>query len=106
MHPDNHADLRARSELHEGSSAPRYARIPAACRRYGWSRSGLYRLAGEGLIRLVKLNGTTLVDCVSADTFMAGLPAASIRVPHGQARMGVSDAHEQVPRRSRRGHTA
>ncbi len=65
------------------SGAPRYARIPQACRRYGWSRSGLHRLAGKGLIRLVKLDGATLVDCESADAFMAGLPAACIRAPHG-----------------------
>jgi hypothetical protein len=31
----------------------------------------------------VKLDGTTLVDCEAADAFMAGLPAAAIRAPHG-----------------------
>ena len=85
MHPTDHADLRARSGPPEPPVNPRYARIPAACRRYGWSRSGLYRLAGKGLIRLVKLDGTTLVAWDSADAFMAGLPAASVRAPRAAA---------------------
>ena len=83
MHSTDCAGLKAASAPSNPSAAPRYARIPLACRRYGWSRSGLYRLAGKGLIRLVKLDGTTLVDCETADAFMAGLPAASIRAPHG-----------------------
>ena len=83
MHASDCAGPKAASGPSDPSGAPRYARIPQACRRYGWSRSGLYRLAGKGLIRLVKLDGATLVDCESADAFMAGLPAASIRAPHG-----------------------
>ncbi len=85
MHSSDGACPKAVSATSDPSGAPRYARIPHACRRYGWSRSGLYRLAGKGLIRLVKLDGTTLVDCESADAFMAGLPAASIRAPRGAA---------------------
>ncbi len=65
--------------------APEYARIPEACRRYGVSRSGLYRLAGEGKIRLVKLAGATLVDCGSVRAFMHTLPPASVRVPSSAA---------------------
>ena len=83
MSSTERASLKAASAPSDPQVAPRYARIPHACRRYGWSRSGLYRLAGKGLIRLVKLDGTTLVDCESADAFMAGLPAAAIRAPHG-----------------------
>jgi hypothetical protein len=83
MHSTSCTGPKAASAPFDPSGAPRYARVPHACRRYGWSRSGLYRLAGKGLIRLVKLDGTTLVDCESADAFMAGLPAASIRAPHG-----------------------
>jgi hypothetical protein len=65
--------------------APEYARIPEACRRYGVSRSGLYRLAGEAKIRLVKLAGATLVDCGSVRAFMHTLPPASVRVPSSAA---------------------
>lgn len=83
MLPTDCAGPKAASAPSNPAGAPRYARIPHACRRYGWSRSGLYRLAGKGLIRLVKLDGTTLVDCESADAFMAGLPPAAIRAPHG-----------------------
>ncbi len=83
MHSSDGACPKAARAISDPSGAPRYARIPHACRRYGWSRSGLHRLAGKGLIRLVKLDGATLVDCESADAFMAGLPAASIRAPHG-----------------------
>ena len=83
MHSSGGACRRAARARSDPSGSARYARIRHACRRYGWSRSGLYRLAGKGLIRLVKLDGATLVDCESADAFMAGLPAASIRAPHG-----------------------
>ncbi len=83
MHSSDGACPKAARATSDPSGAPRYARVPHACRRYGWSRSGLYRLAGKGLIRLVKLDGATLVDYESADAFMAGLPAASIRAPHG-----------------------
>ncbi len=58
-----------------------YARIPAACRRFGVSRSGLYRAAASGQIRLLKLGHTTLVDLASMRAFMATLPAASLRAP-------------------------
>ena len=41
---------------------PEYGRIPEACRRYGLSRTRLYLLAGEGLVRFVKVGNATLVD--------------------------------------------
>ena len=83
MHSSDGVCLKVANAPSDPSGAPRYARVPHACRRYGWSRSGLYRLAGKRLIRLVKLDGTTLVDLEAADAFMAGLPTASIRAPHG-----------------------
>jgi excisionase family DNA binding protein len=61
------------------AQGPQYSRIAAACARWGLSRSGIYRLAAEGHIRLVKLGGSTLVDCDSVREFMASLPAASVR---------------------------
>lgn len=55
------------------------ARIPLATHITGLSRSRLYRLAGEGRIRFVKVGGATLVDMASVRTFLASLPAATIR---------------------------
>ena len=43
-------------------NSPEYGRIPGACRRYGLSRSRLYLMAGEGLVRFVKVGNTILVD--------------------------------------------
>lgn len=60
---------------------PEYARIPEACHRYGLSRSRLYLLAGEGLVRFVKVGSATLVDLASVRNYMASRPAASVRPP-------------------------
>jgi hypothetical protein len=49
-------------EVNTGDMAPEYGRIPEACRRYGLSRSRLYLLAGDGLVRFVKVGNATLVD--------------------------------------------
>ena len=57
---------------------PRYGRIPEACARYGWSRSRLYRLAGERKIVVLKVGRASFVDFDSADRFMASLPIAKI----------------------------
>jgi excisionase family DNA binding protein len=46
---------------------------------FGLSRSGLYRLAGEGRIRMVKIGSRTLVDAASVRAFLATLPPAQIR---------------------------
>lgn len=62
-----------------GSDGPEYQRIPEICRRFGLSRSGVYRLAGQGHIRLVKLAGRTVVDVAAVRRYMAGLPQAAIR---------------------------
>lgn len=52
-----------------------YARIRAVCSCFGLSKSGVYRLAGEGRIRLVKLGGSTLVDIKSVREMLAALPS-------------------------------
>jgi len=62
-------------------TAPEYGRIPEACRRYGLSRSRLYLLAGEGLIRLVKVGNATLVDLGSVRDYLAACPTAEISRP-------------------------
>lgn len=55
--------------------APEFLRVKEACRVFGLSRSGLYRLAAAGEVRLVKLGAATLVDAGSVRRFMAGLPS-------------------------------
>lgn len=65
--------------------APEYGRIPEACRRYGLSRSRLYLLAGDGLVRFVKVGNATLVDLGSVRAYLASCPAASIRPPSAAA---------------------
>jgi excisionase family DNA binding protein len=61
--------------------APEYGRIQEACRRYGLSRSRLYLLAGEGLIRFVKVGKATLVDLGSVRKYLAACPPAQVRAP-------------------------
>ena len=61
--------------------APEYGRIPEACRRYGMSRSRLYLLAGERVVRFVKVGNATLVDLGSVRAYLASCPAADIRGP-------------------------
>ena len=63
------------------NSAPEYGRIPEACRRYGISRSRLYLLAGEGLIRFVKVGSATLVDLGSVRDYLTSCPPAQVRAP-------------------------
>jgi hypothetical protein len=60
---------------------PEYGRVSEACQRYGLSRSRLYLLAGEGLVRFVKVGNATLVDLGSVRTYLASRPAAQIRAP-------------------------
>lgn len=59
--------------------------ISAAVHYLGISRSAIYREAGNGRIRLLKLGRTTLVDLASARAFLAELPQAVIRKPRGAA---------------------
>jgi hypothetical protein len=65
--------------------APEMARIPVACGLFGVSRSWLYREAGAGRVRLLKLGTRTLVDIASLRAALASLPAAAIRPPRGVA---------------------
>ncbi len=74
MHPARYEDPNTVS-----GASPEFARIPNATARFGISRSGLYREAAAGRIRLVKHGAATLVDIASLRTFMARLPAAQIR---------------------------
>jgi excisionase family DNA binding protein len=67
--------------MHNTEILPEYGRIPEACRRYGLSRSRLYLLAGEGLIRFVKVGNATLVDLGTVRAYLAGCPSASVRPP-------------------------
>jgi hypothetical protein len=60
-------------------ASPEYGRIPEACRRYGLARSRLYLLAGEGLVRFVKVGSATLVDLGSVRAYLASCPPASVR---------------------------
>jgi hypothetical protein len=61
---------------------PEYGRIPEACRRFGLSRSRLYLLAGEGLVRFIKAGNATLVDLGSVRDYLATCPAAQVRPPN------------------------
>jgi hypothetical protein len=59
---------------------PEYGRIPDACLTFGLSRTGIYRLANAGEVRLLKLAGRTLVDYGSVRAYLAALPAAEIHL--------------------------
>ncbi len=85
MPPRDFETTKTASGPAKNAGEPRYGRIPAACARYGWSRSMLYRLASEGAVKLVKVGGASFVDYASADAYMASRPVASIRAPRGAA---------------------
>ena len=65
--------------MHDTEDVPEYGRIPEACRRYGLSRSRLYLLAGEGLVRFVKVGNATLVDFGSVRNYLSTCPKAQVR---------------------------
>ncbi len=70
------------SVLRAAIPEPLVLRIPAAIRFSGLSRSGLYRAAGAGLIRMVKLGPkATGVDVASLRAYLARLPEAQIKAP-------------------------
>ena len=54
--------------------APEMVPLPKAPAVFGISRSGLYRLAAEGRIRMVKIASRTMVDAASVREFLATLP--------------------------------
>jgi hypothetical protein len=64
---------------------PEMVPLPRAPAVFGLSRSHLYRLAGEGRIRLVKVASRTLVDAASVRNFLATLPEARIGAARGAA---------------------
>ncbi|MBM3592314.1 MAG: helix-turn-helix domain-containing protein [Alphaproteobacteria bacterium] len=55
------------------------APIRQACAISGLSRSGMYRAAAAGRIRLLKHGRSSLVDMVSVREYLASLPQAEIR---------------------------
>jgi hypothetical protein len=71
--------------MNDAFTAPEYGRIPEASRRYGLSRSRLYLLAGEGLVRFVKVGSATLVDLGSVRDYLASCPSAQVRPPKSAA---------------------
>lgn len=79
MHPALYAAMRDASA--SSQAAPEAVPLPHAPAVFGLSRSVLYRLAGEGHIRFVKVGRSTLVDAASVRQFLASLPAARIRAP-------------------------
>jgi excisionase family DNA binding protein len=60
---------------------PEAVPLPRAPGVFGISRSSLYRLAGDGRIRFVKIGRSTLVDAASVRAFLASLPAVQVG-PH------------------------
>ena len=65
----------------QSSAQPLYAPIPRACEISGLGRSTIYKLSGEGKIRLVKAGNRTLVDLEHLSKWMATLPLANIASP-------------------------
>lgn len=65
------------------SSPPEMVPLPRAPAIFGISRSGLYRLAADGTIRMVKIGSRTLVDASSVRAFLATLP---VMTPRGTAK--------------------
>jgi excisionase family DNA binding protein len=57
---------------------PRYAPVDRACELLGFRRSKLYELAGDGLIRMIKVGSRSVVDMEAALAYMATLPVARI----------------------------
>ena len=70
---------------------PEMVPLPRAPAVFGLSRSGLYRLAAEGRVRMVKMGARTLVDAASVRTFLAGLPAVRIGGPKPPGAMRAGD---------------
>jgi excisionase family DNA binding protein len=65
--------------------APEAVPLPRASAVFGLSRSTLYRLAGEGRVRFLKVGRSTLVDAASVRAFLATRPAATMRPERRQA---------------------
>jgi excisionase family DNA binding protein len=74
------------------SDEPIYVKIRSAVDRTGVSRATLYRLAGAGLIRFVKVGRTSLIDWNSLKGYLAAQPTANIR-DVGAGRSVASNHH-------------
>ena len=69
------------------------ARAPAI---FGVSRSGLYRLAAAGSIKMIKVGSRTLVDAHSVRAFLATLPCIQLRQdPHRKIGASVSNLNSK-----------
>jgi hypothetical protein len=64
--------------MNRTNPAPEMVPLPKAPALFGISRSGFYRLAGEGKVRLLKAGGRTLVCCASVRAYLATLPEAKL----------------------------
>jgi excisionase family DNA binding protein len=64
------------------ASVPKFATISRACDITGLGRSTIYKLAGNGTLRLVKAGGRTLLDVEHCLAWMATLPLATIASSH------------------------
>lgn len=60
--------------MQQTTPPPEMIPLPRAPAVFGLSRSGLYRLAADGRIRMVKMGARTLVDAASVRAFLADLP--------------------------------
>lgn len=60
------------------TNLPEMVPLTRAPAMFGLSRSNLYRLAGDGHVRMVKMGARTLVDAASVRAFLASLPPADI----------------------------
>ena len=84
MHSSTNGALRDLS-MAGATQIPEAVPLPRATAIFGLSRSTLYRLAGDGQIRFMKVGRTTLVDAGTVRAFLASLPTASIRAPQQAA---------------------
>ena len=64
---------------------PVYATISIWSQLTGMGRSTTYEALGRGDLRAIKLGTRTLIDVPHGLTWLAGLPAASVRL-HGASR--------------------
>ncbi len=80
MHPALALKTSRTAEMRNSPIAPtpEMVPLPRAPALFGLSRSGLYRLAAEGRIRMVKIGARTLVDAASVLAFLATLPAVQV----------------------------
>lgn len=69
---------------------PEFIPLPRSVEVFGVSRSGHYRLAAAGRIRLLKLGARTLVDAGSVRAFLATLPPVEVR-PDPRRRHGHAE---------------